>query len=96
MNTDIQKNQRPQTNQTPHTELNQAWLLQAIPESQLVQGTFSLPITCSIDTRTIKPGDFFIALPGAKVDGHEFVADALRKGAAGIMIAQEKKRYCKS
>jgi UDP-N-acetylmuramoyl-tripeptide--D-alanyl-D-alanine ligase len=40
----------------------------------------------SIDTRTLKPGDLFIALLGEGRDGHAFVADALAKQAAGVMV----------
>ena len=39
----------------------------------------------SIDTRTITPGDLFIALKAVR-DGHEFVAQALDKGAAAAMV----------
>ncbi|MDR9394748.1 MAG: Mur ligase domain-containing protein, partial [Roseovarius sp.] len=35
----------------------------------------------SIDTRTLVPGDLFVALTAAR-DGHDFVAEALDKGAA--------------
>ncbi|HEY7578810.1 MAG TPA: UDP-N-acetylmuramoyl-tripeptide--D-alanyl-D-alanine ligase [Acetobacteraceae bacterium] len=40
----------------------------------------------SIDTRTIRPGDLFVALRGESGDGHAFVAEALAKGAAGAMV----------
>jgi UDP-N-acetylmuramoyl-tripeptide--D-alanyl-D-alanine ligase len=40
----------------------------------------------SIDSRTLAPGDLFIALVGDGRDGHAFVADALTKGAAGAMV----------
>jgi UDP-N-acetylmuramoyl-tripeptide--D-alanyl-D-alanine ligase len=40
----------------------------------------------SIDTRTIHPGDLFVALQGESGDGHGFVTDALAKGAAGAMV----------
>jgi UDP-N-acetylmuramoyl-tripeptide--D-alanyl-D-alanine ligase len=40
----------------------------------------------SIDTRTIQPGDLFIALRGESGDGHDHVAAALAKGAAGAMV----------
>jgi UDP-N-acetylmuramoyl-tripeptide--D-alanyl-D-alanine ligase len=43
----------------------------------------------SIDTRTLKPGDLFIALVGENGDGHEHVATALAKGAAGAMVHRE-------
>jgi UDP-N-acetylmuramoyl-tripeptide--D-alanyl-D-alanine ligase len=43
----------------------------------------------SIDTRTIQPGDLFIALRGEGGDGHDFVAAALGKGAAGAMVHRD-------
>ena len=42
----------------------------------------------STDTRTLRPGDFFIALRGPHYDAHAFVAEALRGGAAGAMVAR--------
>ena len=44
----------------------------------------------SIDTRTLHPGDLFVALEGETGDGHAFVADALAKGAAGAMVLAEE------
>ncbi len=41
----------------------------------------------SIDTRTIEPGDLFVALAGVR-DGHEFAAQALAKGAAGVLASR--------
>ncbi|MGD9863204.1 MAG: UDP-N-acetylmuramoyl-tripeptide--D-alanyl-D-alanine ligase [Pseudodonghicola sp.] len=40
----------------------------------------------SIDTRTIEPGDLFVALKAAR-DGHEFVAQALANGAAAALVS---------
>ena len=42
----------------------------------------------SIDSRTLKPGDLFIALRGPNFDGHGFVAAALAAGAAGAIVAR--------
>ena len=42
----------------------------------------------SIDTRTIMPGDMFVALQGDARDGHEFVASALGKGAAAALVSR--------
>lgn len=39
----------------------------------------------SIDTRTLQPGDLFVALKADR-DGHDFVAQALAKGAAAAMV----------
>jgi len=41
----------------------------------------------SIDTRTLEPGDLFVALKQAR-DGHDFVADALAKGAAAALVSR--------
>ncbi len=40
-----------------------------------------------IDSRTVAPGDLFIALTAAR-DGHDFVADALARGAAAAMVSR--------
>ena len=41
----------------------------------------------SIDTRTIAPGDLFVALQAAR-DGHDFVAQALEKGAGAALVSR--------
>ena len=41
----------------------------------------------SIDTRTLAPGDLFFAIRGERLDGHAFVADAIRRGACGAIIS---------
>ncbi len=41
----------------------------------------------SIDTRTIAPGDLFVALKDVR-DGHDFVAQALQKGAAAALVSR--------
>ncbi|WP_171210414.1 UDP-N-acetylmuramoyl-tripeptide--D-alanyl-D-alanine ligase [Ruegeria sp. HKCCA5426] len=41
----------------------------------------------SIDTRTLQPGDLFVALTAAR-DGHEFVAQALEKGAGAALVSR--------
>src|SRR5262245_45663544 len=41
----------------------------------------------SIDSRTVQPGDLFIALRGERFDGHQFVAEALRQGAGAVLVS---------
>ncbi len=41
----------------------------------------------STDTRTLQPGDLYVALIGDNFDGHAFVADAIAKGASAILIS---------
>ncbi|HYD99033.1 MAG TPA: UDP-N-acetylmuramoylalanyl-D-glutamyl-2,6-diaminopimelate--D-alanyl-D-alanine ligase [Alphaproteobacteria bacterium] len=43
----------------------------------------------SIDSRTVQPGDLFIALQGPNFDGHDFVAGALAAGAAAAMVHRD-------
>ncbi|MFQ5960484.1 MAG: UDP-N-acetylmuramoyl-tripeptide--D-alanyl-D-alanine ligase [Candidatus Methylomirabilales bacterium] len=41
----------------------------------------------STDTRTLKPGDLFIALKGKTFDGHAFLSQALGQGATGCVVS---------
>jgi len=47
------------------------------------------PITgVSIDTRSLQPGDLFVALQGEHTDGHQFVDQALEKGACAVLVSK--------
>ena len=41
------------------------------------------------DTRKLTPGGLFAALPGEKVDGHDFAAQAVESGAVAVLAARE-------
>ena len=41
------------------------------------------------DSRAIRPGGLFLALPGERVDGHEFAAAAVERGAVAVLAARE-------
>src|SRR3984957_2290169 len=41
------------------------------------------------DSRQVRPGYLFAALPGAKVDGREFIPAALAAGAASILASED-------
>ncbi|HET7335563.1 MAG TPA: Mur ligase domain-containing protein, partial [Rhizomicrobium sp.] len=43
----------------------------------------------SIDTRSLKPGDLFVALKGDARDGHEFVNAALKAKAGAALISRD-------
>ncbi len=43
----------------------------------------------STDSRSVEPGDLFVALVGPSFDGHDFVEAALDKGAAGVVVQRE-------
>ena len=40
----------------------------------------------AIDSRKVKPGNIFLAMPGTKFDGHDFVLDAIDSGARAIIV----------
>ncbi|MFI5010643.1 MAG: UDP-N-acetylmuramoyl-tripeptide--D-alanyl-D-alanine ligase, partial [Solirubrobacterales bacterium] len=40
-----------------------------------------------IDSRAVRPGDLFVGLPGERVDGGAYAAQALRAGAWGVLVA---------
>ncbi|MBA3953897.1 UDP-N-acetylmuramoyl-tripeptide--D-alanyl-D-alanine ligase [Candidatus Dependentiae bacterium] len=67
----------------------------------LTNGTFSdvaIPADAefSVDSRLVTPGSIFIALKGTRVDGHDFIKDALSRGAAGIIISNDRKDVIKT
>ncbi|MEP6937942.1 MAG: UDP-N-acetylmuramoyl-tripeptide--D-alanyl-D-alanine ligase [Chthoniobacterales bacterium] len=66
-----------------------------LPLSQLAEwsgGTLSAPKAeasvsrLSTDSRTLRPGELFVALRGDNFDGHHFLDDAAKRGAVGALI----------
>ena len=53
---------------------------------------FNLPqnldllVDISIDSRSLKKGQFYLALKGENFDGHDFINDAIKNGAVGLII----------
>jgi UDP-N-acetylmuramoyl-tripeptide--D-alanyl-D-alanine ligase len=43
----------------------------------------------AVDSRQVIPGSMFVAIPGERVDGHDFVADAFQRGASLALIEHE-------
>ena len=41
------------------------------------------------DSRKVGPGQVFFAIPGEKSDGHDFIAEAVRRGATGIVFSRK-------
>jgi UDP-N-acetylmuramoyl-tripeptide--D-alanyl-D-alanine ligase len=50
----------------------------------------SAPFTdVATDTRALKPGSLYVPLRGARFDGHDFLQEAVRSGAAGLLVARD-------
>jgi len=47
-----------------------------------------MPADISTDTRSLKPGDIFVALSGANFDGHDYVGKAARLGAGAVIVSR--------
>ncbi|WP_102866896.1 UDP-N-acetylmuramoylalanyl-D-glutamyl-2,6-diaminopimelate--D-alanyl-D-alanine ligase [Pseudovibrio exalbescens] len=59
--------------------------------AELPEGAASLDVTgLTADSRAVKPGYLFAALPGAKADGLTFAAQAAEKGAVAILVNGER------
>jgi UDP-N-acetylmuramoyl-L-alanyl-D-glutamate--2,6-diaminopimelate ligase len=59
------------------------------PEARLPAPWGAVPILgLTADSRAVKPGFLFAALPGTHTDGSKFIADALARGAAAILVPQ--------
>jgi len=43
------------------------------------------PTLLTTDSRAVRPGALFIAVPGTRVDGHQFIASSLQQGAIAII-----------
>jgi UDP-N-acetylmuramoyl-tripeptide--D-alanyl-D-alanine ligase len=59
----------------------------AAVEGRLLSGDPKMALgNVTTDTRTLQPGDFFIALRGPRFDGNAFVGEAINKGAVGALV----------
>lgn len=58
-------------------------LMQGLPVLW-AQGDAEISGIC-VDSRTVQPGDLFVAIVGRTHDGHKFIADAIARGAAAVM-----------
>lgn len=70
---------------------NEQFIKDAIPEANILCNKFPDRINFAIDSREICEGDIFIALKGLKTDGHNFLQDAIKNKAGGLIIEQRNK-----
>ena len=73
------------------------WTLDRIADALASQSTGSLPRGSAhvhgitTDTRTVGKGDVFLALEGERFDAHDYLRDAVRDGAAALVVSQAPK-----
>ena len=68
--------------------------LNALELTSFAGGRFLLPVEAEKiivkgicwDSREVSVGDLYLAIPGSRVDGHDFVADCISKGASACLI----------
>jgi len=63
-----------------------ATLLQALPDGAASDRLPAVEITqVTADSRQVQPGALFVAVQGGATDGHRFIADTIRRGAAAVV-----------
>jgi UDP-N-acetylmuramoyl-tripeptide--D-alanyl-D-alanine ligase len=73
------------------------WLADRVAEALAPYADVNLPRGGEVfarvwtDTRTIEPGDLFVALEGERFDAHDFLRDAVEKGAAGLVVSDGRR-----
>ncbi|HJX30242.1 MAG TPA: UDP-N-acetylmuramoyl-tripeptide--D-alanyl-D-alanine ligase [Thermodesulfobacteriota bacterium] len=62
------------------------WIVDAL-QGQLKHGNPETEYRgISTDSRTVKPGEIFLALKGDSFDGHDFISEVINKGALGVVV----------
>lgn len=62
---------------------------QDIDKRRLPQGWEQIDVNgITADSRAVKPGHIFAAIPGVKMDGRDFIADAVKHGAVAILTSE--------
>jgi len=63
-------------------------LLAALPQATLHGDPNVLITGITEDSREVKPGNLFVAYRGVAADGHQFIAGAIRRGAAAVVMEE--------
>ncbi len=69
-----------------------ASLVAELDGARLVRGDGATAIDAvEHDSRRLSPGGLFVAVPGFKVDGHEFLSVAARKGSSAVLVQADRR-----
>ncbi len=61
----------------------------AIVDGHLLRASPRPVRRAAVDSRRVEPGMVFVALPGEHTDGHRFLADAVARGAAALLVTRD-------
>lgn len=64
-------------------------LLESLKDFSLHGDPETIVTGLSYDSRTVRPGELFIAIKGFRQDGHDFIPEARQRGAAGAVVERE-------
>jgi UDP-N-acetylmuramoyl-tripeptide--D-alanyl-D-alanine ligase len=65
--------------------IQKSFFISVVPDAQWHGPDFPEQLNLVVDSRTLIPGDIFLALKGQHRDGHDFIKDAVTRGARGII-----------
>lgn len=75
---------------TGEPSLDSAFIAGALANVLVRQAGAPAPFTRAvIDSREAAPGDLFVALEGERTDGHAYAAEAVRRGARGVLVSRD-------
>ena len=63
-------------------------VLSALPALAPERRGEALPDRVVLDSRQVRPGDLYAAVPGARTDGHEHAAQAVQRGAVALLVSR--------
>lgn len=63
-------------------------ILEELPLKEVIGGADAEITAVTYDSRQVGPGGLFVAIKGLRADGHDFVGDAVTRGAAAIVLEE--------
>jgi UDP-N-acetylmuramoyl-L-alanyl-D-glutamate--2,6-diaminopimelate ligase len=66
-------------------------ILEGFPLKEIIGGADVEITAVTYDSRQVGPGALFVAIKGLRADGHDFVADAVARGAAAVVVEKASK-----
>ena len=70
--------------------INLRQLAEAVSGAAVVGPDSVAPLGLAYDSREVRPGFLFVAVPGERFDGHDFVAGAVETGASSVVIQADR------